>query len=117
MKRLVMLGVVLTLLCAAAGAAALPSVEQVAAARERVASQNAGKLLSRIQLPAGARMSTVVPSLLRRSYLGGSEYNEFAVRHSFWKLHAPAATVESFVRQHALPGYENDASGGGWLEF
>ena len=104
-----MVGVVVALVCAAAGTAAPPSVKALAAARERVAGRKAAKLLDRIALPAGARPARTVPAALDQGLLGVSVVTQFANRHRFWKLREPVATVVRFVKQHELlPGYTSE---------
>ncbi len=110
MKRLVLLGVVLALVCAAAVPAAPPSTKAIAAVRERAAGREAVALLDRIRLPAGAQAARTVPASLRRVNLGVSVLTMFAYRHRFWKLREPVARVLDFVKTHAPAGYTN--SGG-----
>jgi hypothetical protein len=89
MKRLVVIGVALTLVCAAGGSAAPPSVQALAAARERAGEQKADAMLDRIPLPAGARATTSSAASLGRVNLGTSVITMFAYRHRSWKLREP----------------------------
>ena len=102
----------LALVCAAGGFAAAPSVTSVAAAREQAANAKADRLLDRIRLPAGAHTTRTVPPSLRHVNLGTSVITMFAYRHRVWKLHEPVAAVVSFVKQHAVRGFRNDAGCG-----
>ena len=104
------IGVVLTLVCSAAGSAAPPSVQAQAGARERAAEHKADAMLDRIPLPAGARATTSFPASLGRVNLGTSVITMFAYRHRVWKLREPLGLVMSFVKMKTLPGYRN--SGG-----
>jgi hypothetical protein len=95
------------------------SVKAVAAGREHAAVRKADRLLAQIRLPAGARSSSTTPAALRTSNLGVSVITEFAYRHRVWKVREPLAAVTSFVRRHALPGFENHTGGESpvWLGY
>jgi len=117
MKRLVLVGVVLALVCAAAGTAAPPSVKAIAAARQRVALRKAESLLRRVPLPAGATRLPHIPvhdlGMTTRE-AGVSVDTMSAERYGFWRTRQSVAFVMQFVRAHPVWGLT--ANGGGTLQ-
>src|SRR5579871_6798439 len=115
MKRLVLLGVVLALVCAAAGSAAPPSVKAIAAARERVAARKAERLLLRVPLPAGAIRLSHVPVRdlgMTTPEAGVSVDTMGAERHGFWRVRQPVAFVIRFVEAHPVWGLTENGGAG-----
>ena len=109
MKRLVFVGLVLALVCAAGGSASAPTAKQIAAAHKRAAVQKAEKLLAKIPLPAGARPTRTAPVFLREQ--AWCEKNtSYGCRMGFWRLRSPQAAVMRFMERHALPGYANEGA-------
>ena len=131
MKRLVLIGAVLVLVCgcgsshsASLGASnVIPrggtaAVKLSLPQRRAAAAREAEQLLNRIRMPAYAtRVSTGVPFTLHYSGIGESMYSEFAKVHRVWKLREwEEANFASFVKQHAVPGYTNGGSGIDFVE-
>jgi len=105
MKRLLLVGSLLALVCAASGSASRPLTKQAAATREAL------RMLDAYPLPPGAVRLRAVP---KGDHVpgsgGGSLLGKFVVRHRLWLVHLP---VKSFVRYffHRIHGWRAVAYG------
>lgn len=124
MRRLLLLGTAFVLVVTACGvgaspaprlsnvaAHARPSLRAIAAARKRVASQKAQKLVYRVVLPRGARR-IAQPPVMARGDTGVSVIHETAYRHAFWRVRASVETVYAFVKAHPLRTFTYYGGGG-----
>jgi len=102
MKRLVLLGIAVMLVCAAAGTAAPPSVKAIAAARRHAAAESAQKLLREFVRPAHTRLANGRD--FHRLATGGLA-GEVADAHQFWITHAAGSAVVAFEKAHVPPGF------------
>jgi hypothetical protein len=113
MKRLVIAGAVLALVCAAGGSAARPSVKEIAATRERAAEREATALLRLFVVPRQATRLRHAPPLRENSWPGSAPTAKFATHTAYWRTRAPLDTVAAFVRAHRPHGMANEPMGSG----
>jgi len=105
MRRLIVGGFVLALVCAGAGSASSPSLKASAAARERAAARQATALVHRFNAPPGAvrgpRPSGWGGALLRS---GPSPPENAVDRVVFWRVRRSFSSVIAYVREHPPAG-------------
>jgi hypothetical protein len=106
MKRFLLVGVVLALICAADGTASSPNRNPIAAARERSAVREAKALLHRFVAPPGAVHTQRPPGyggVLLRS--GPTPLEKLVDRHTFWRVAGSVSSVFSYVRANRPSGF------------
>jgi hypothetical protein len=94
-------------------AGAAPAVSATSSGNKRTAEQDAGRLLRRLALPAGAVQLAREPhgdgSLLKQA--GSLPSGLLVDRHRFWLIHEPLGAVVGFVDHHSPSGAKKSGMG------